>query len=100
MSGFQVDPPVVAKAGAEFTLKASELTCLVNAFTGAAQIPSSAIGAIGPGQSALKAYNDLLNHVTEHLHNLQKAVDQTGTNLSQTARNYTAMEHANTLPGS
>jgi hypothetical protein len=96
---FKVDPPVIAEAGKEFTLKASELTCAFNAFNGSAQIPDSAIGSIGPGQKALKAYQDLLTHVTEHLGHLQQAVDQAGTNLTLTAKAYEKMEHDNTLPG-
>lgn len=96
MSGFKVQPPVIAKAGSEFTLKAGELTCAVNAFRGASQIPSSAVGMVG--QDALNAYNDLLAKVTDHLGNLQKALEETGTNLGKTAQAYETMERANTLP--
>jgi hypothetical protein len=90
----RVDPVVLAKAGAEFTLKASELACAVDTFTAAAHIPRSAIGSVGPGQPALTAYQDLLARVTEHLHHLQRAVAETGTNLIKSAANYEEMDRA------
>ncbi|PZS35423.1 MAG: hypothetical protein DLM59_03075 [Pseudonocardiales bacterium] len=99
MAGIKVQPGVVAEVGAEFSKKATELTGAVTTFLAAAPVPGDAIGWMGPGQDAVKAYNDLLAHVTEHLHNLEKAVGQTGSNLHATADAYQKMEDANTLPG-
>lgn len=93
-----VDPPAIAKVGAQFTRRAGEFTCEVDTFATAAQIPASAVGPIGPGQDALKAYQELLAHVSEHLQNLREAMDETGSRLGKSAANYEKMERANTLP--
>jgi hypothetical protein len=85
MASMSLDLPVVYKAGADFTFHAGELAQAVRAFAAAAQIPSSAVGVLGPGQDALKAYGTLLAHVTESLQQLHQAVHETGTCLTQGA---------------
>ena len=91
------DPPVIAKAGRELSIEAGELTCLLNAFIGAAEIPPDAAGPVGPGRDALKAYENLLDRVVAHLRDLQDAVDETGQVLVESARSYAHVERINTL---
>jgi len=98
MSVIRVVPPVIAKAGEDFGRRGGDLAEAVGQFVAASTIPDSAIGSIGPGEDALKAYNELLGHVVEHLRNLHKTVSIAGHNLQVTAQNYEIMERNNTLP--
>lgn len=99
MAGIKVKPEDVAAVGAEFSNQSDKLTGAVSAFLAGAQIDGDGIGWLGPGKDAMKAYKDLLNHVTEHLHSLETTVEKVGTNLTDTAIAYQKMEDANTLPG-
>lgn len=99
MAGIKVKPDVIADVGAEFADKAEELSSAVAAFVAAAPVDSDAIGWLGPGKDAMKAYEDLLAHVSDHLQNLHKTVGQTGDNLIATAIAYQQMEEANTIRG-
>jgi hypothetical protein len=95
MTSMQVDLPVLSKAGNEFTFQASQLAAAVNAFAAGAQIPSSAIGSIGPGHGALDAYEGLLARVTEHLHSLRQVVEETGRHLATCAVAYEQIDRVN-----
>jgi hypothetical protein len=95
MTSMQVDLPVLSKAGNEFTFQASRLTVAVNAYAAGAQIPSSAIGSIGPGQGVLDAYEGLHARVTEHLHSLRRIVEETGRHLATCAVAYEQIDRVN-----